>query len=551
MNIKFPSFLLLSVAIFLSSCHRNNTMDERLCLAEKILFTDPDSAYRVLDKIRPCELNDPADHAAWCLLYTHARYKTYRDFKSDSLLRIAKAYYKARKYPVQAGTVNYLYGCLAETKDDPERAMTWYKRADHILNKTKAYDLSGLVNYNIAFICTPDAHFETALCYLNKACEYFKKSGNKKYQAYVYRDIGNIMYKNEAPEDSVLHYLDIASKYATSSGDTINYLSIMALKGEVLFETSPVESKNMILQYLKHQPIDQHRYTAYLAYIYNELNQPDSARYYYMKSKNNLNTTTQRFLYNIAGISIEKHNNNFQKAFEHLQEAYCQRDTIFKESIRSHIYNIDKQFDYVQKVKENLMLKISNRNKIIYIFSLTTALLIIAIILYIMISYHRKKLLTKEFERQKLESNLNVLKEIHESKKLILLNKLQNRTQNTLYLKRLEMGLKDRNKIEEFRDKITKQSIISELDWEEYIHEADHFLDGKISQLAAKFTMLKENDIRIITLICLNLDITDCSTLLDTPKETLYHRRVLIKTRLGLDKKTDLDQWLIDYIKSA
>ena len=304
------------------SCHKGDTDNEHIRLAEEVLFEYPDSAYHLLEKISSNELNDPADYAAWCLLYTHAQYKTYRDFNSDSLLRIAKAYYNVQKFPVRAGTVFYLYGCLAEINKDPEKAMMWYKKADHILNKTKAYDLSGLVNYNIAFISTPDTHFETALSYLNKARHYFNKSGNKKYQAYVYRDIGNILYKTDAPTDSVLYYLNVASKYALNTRDSINHLAINAIKGEVLFNIHPVESKNMILQYLKRQPEEQHRYTAYLACIYSELNQPDSARYYYTRSKNNLNTTKQRFLFNITGIYIEKNNNNFPKAYDHLQEAY-------------------------------------------------------------------------------------------------------------------------------------------------------------------------------------------------------------------------------------
>ncbi|MEA4936301.1 MAG: hypothetical protein VB102_06630 [Paludibacter sp.] len=551
MNKNSYHLLVICLLTILFSCQKKYTRNECILQAEKILFQYPDSAYQILNNINIAELDNPADYAAWCLHLTHAQYKTYRNILSDSLLNYAKEYYCGSKFPVQEGTVYYLYGCLAELRKHPETAMKWYKEADYVLSETKAYDLSGLANYNMAFICTPDAHFESALFYLNKARGYFNKSGNKKYQAYVYRDIGNILYKNDAPTDSVLYYINMAIQYANLSDDSINYMAIRAIKGEILFSTNPVESKNMILQYLNYQPQEQYRYTAYLAYIYDELNQPDSARYFYNRSKNNLSTTKQRFLNNIAGMSVEKYNKNYQKAFEHLLNAYYQRDTLFQKSIQSQIHIIDKQFDYAQKEKENLVLKISNRNKIIYIFSLTTALLIIGIILFVMISLHRKKILIKDFEQQRLESNLKVLKETHENKKQLLLNKLHNRTQNTLYLKRLEMGLKDKNKIDEFKDKITKQSIISELDWKEYMNEADQFLDEKISMLAARYPLLKENDIRIVTLICLNFDITDCSTLLNTTKETLYHRRVLIKTRLGLDKKTDLDKWLTEYVKST
>lgn len=544
------NFLIFATLISATSCHHQYTKNEQILLAESILFENPDSAFSILNNINIKALKNKADYAAWCLYYTHAQYKTNKEV-SDSLLNIAENYYTNSKFPEQEGTVYYLYGCIAESNDEHEIAISWYKKADQKLKQTNAYHLSGLVNHNMSYIFSLNDHYKRALNRLQKARQYFDLSEKKKYQANVFRDIGRMFYLNGYPNDSVAFYMDRGAQLANEVGDSLNHLSILAMKGEMLHIDDPISSKNMILNYIRYEPKEQYRYNAFLAYIYCSLNQMDSALYYFNINKSDLNTTKLRFLNNVAGMAVEKYRKNYQKALDYSITALQEKDSLFKQNMETRIYTIDKEFDYTAKDKENLILKISNRNRIIWIFSLTIFVLVIVIIASSVIYMNRKSIMIKEHEHQQLESNLQILKETHEQKKQFLLNKLQNRTQNTLYLKKLEMGLKDEKKIEEFKDKITQQSIISEKDWMEFIQEADHFLDEKISHLAMKFPTLKENDMKIIILICLNYDITDCCTLLDTQKNTLYHRRVLIKERLNLEKSTDLNQWLMEYIKST
>ena len=115
---------------------------------------------------------------------------------------------------------------------------------------------------------------------------------------------------------------------------------------------------------------------------------------------------------------------------------------------------------------------------------------------------------------------------------------------NTIQLNRLKMGLSKQVKLDDFIKEITIQSTVSQDDWDFYIDEVDHIFDNIISVLSASNPQLTPSDIKVITLICLRMDISDCCNLLNMSKETMYHRRGIIKKRIGINNKVDLEEWI-------
>jgi hypothetical protein len=51
-------------------------------------------------------------------------------------------------------------------------------------------------------------------------------------------------------------------------------------------------------------------------------------------------------------------------------------------------------------------------------------------------------------------------------------------------------------------------------------------------------------DLKIIALICFEVDIADSTSLFGLSKHALYHRRNIIKNRLVFDMETDLEAWI-------
>ena len=65
-----------------------------------------------------------------------------------------------------------------------------------------------------------------------------------------------------------------------------------------------------------------------------------------------------------------------------------------------------------------------------------------------------------------------------------------------------------------------------------------------------KINNLTSSDLIVISLMCLEIDITDCCSLLDMEINTMYVRRKRIKKHIGLSKEDDLEGWVKENICS-
>ena len=104
-------------------------------------------------------------------------------------------------------------------------------------------------------------------------------------------------------------------------------------------------------------------------------------------------------------------------------------------------------------------------------------------------------------------------------------------------------------KKEDFLNEITLQSVISVKERQFYIDEVDNLFYKRIKRLQDKIIDLTSSDLIVISLICLDIDITDCCSLLDVELNTMYIRRKRIKKHIGLSKDDDLEDWINENIR--
>jgi len=88
-----------------------------------------------------------------------------------------------------------LYGCILSFRDENDKAILALKQAEEILGKTNENKLKGLVAYNIGHVCLQDELYNQSLNYFRKSLKYFRLCGNKKYAAYVYREISYMYFQ--------------------------------------------------------------------------------------------------------------------------------------------------------------------------------------------------------------------------------------------------------------------------------------------------------------------------------------------------------------------
>ena len=538
---------IFSVVLFVS-CKPSYTKNPTILKAEKQLYTNPDSAYQLLCSIKNPQQLPEADYAAWCLHYTHAGYKLYIDEKSDYRIRFASEYYQKNGPDKYAGTALYLQGCLAIIKNKNSIAMKYYKKAIDYLEHTNEYDITGLTHLNIGFIYIKNELYNEPIKYLNNAINHFEKTNNIKYIYYSYRLLAEISYKTKQPIKNTFRYLSFAQKLATAKKDQSFNDEIQSFKGKVLVDSNNVESKSYLLQSFQKIKNKNNTISAYLSYIYTKENNLDSAKYYYNFIKNYDSIVVTKFLYEAINLFISKSEKNYKSAFFHCEKAFDLREEMFKKENKELTLRMDKQYDYTKKERERSELEIANREKIILITILIVVLLIVLLIHFQIKNKH--KLMQNKLEHEQQTLKYQIEKQENENTQNILLLKanMLNRIDNTLKFKRLQTGLINKVKVDEFTNEITQQVIIPESELNLYMNNADKLFNNRISDLKKEFPEVTTNDLILISLICLGMNLNNCCVLLDMSLNTLYARRKRIRAHLCIEINVNLDQWLVSKI---
>jgi len=534
--------------LVLNFCGVRYTDNSKILEAERLLYSDPDSAYDILSSIKYPERMSRADYAAWCLHYTHAQYKCYKEIASDSLIRIALEYFNGSKVNKYSGTAYYLSGCISELHQDREKAMLAYENAINILKHTEEYNILGLSLFNKGYIYKQNEIYREAYDNFKNSLELFQKTENKRYMISAYLEISNMLLQLNAPFDSIMYYsnkaLDLANEIEHAS---LKY-QIISRQGELLSDVDYRTATNYLLAGYNNEPFLQKRNASFLAYTYSHMGMSDSAMYYLDISKSGILDTESEIFRYLAQAKIYDNESNYKKALHSMEKAYLKQDTVFRNKLQKQLYHIDKQFDLTEKEKENTKLIISNRNKVIAIEILIIGVLAILLILTLAVINHRKKQTAYRINQHKLEFELRNRQLELEKKKELLMSKLKQRIELTLQFHNLEQKRVRTSKSDDLLAMITDQIMLKESEWAYYIDEADSIFGNKLSVLQSKYSELTAHDMIVIVLICLEIGVPDSCNLLNTSKNTMYIRRKRIKKRLGIDSEADLSAWLYNYV---
>ena len=540
--------IILCISL-LHSCNRKYTSNPEILHAEKILNTFPDSSFVILSGIEHPEKMKDADYAAWCLNYTHALYKLHKEIKSDSIISISIRYYNQSYQKKYAGTSYYLLGNIYRLNKKNKDAMVAFKKAEILLSSTHEDRILGLVEYYMGLICMSDELYNHSLNYYRKSLEYSKKAGDKKTSAYTFRLISDTYNQLGYPKDTILYYSKLALKLSGQESDSINYYSILARQGELLYNSDYYLSKEYILNGYRHLHTNFPYYASFLAYVYMKLNKPDSAQYYLKISLADTSKTTNRITNYQVGALIAKNAGEYQKAYYLIEKAYVKRDSVYQKNISDQLYRIDKQYDLSEREKDNLELTIANQRKIIWISVLGVVVLLMALIILQILNWYRKNKFEQDKKLQAVEFENEASKRKNDQKREIIRLTLNNKIENTLRLNRLKKGMLQRDTKDAFLNEITFQSILTENVWKDYIDNVNKLVDNGITLLKEEYSDLSQLDQMVIALICLNVKLQDSCSLLSMEKQTMYKRRKTIKKRLDLDAETDLEEWLQERMK--
>lgn len=151
---------VLSLGIYQKRTHQINAS---LLQIEQLMYERPDSAWKILQHMPPILQLRKEEQALHALLFTQAQYKNYIPVKSDSLLRIAEAYYRTSNDSLhKAWTLFYLAQYYRDS-DEKEKALSYFQQANIASRNIENNQFKFLLNLHWAGLLTNEDAYEKGI----------------------------------------------------------------------------------------------------------------------------------------------------------------------------------------------------------------------------------------------------------------------------------------------------------------------------------------------------------------------------------------------------
>ncbi len=546
-------FVLLSIAFF--SCRENQVASEQMDRAETLLPVHPDSTYAILEGIAlPDKLNE-RQFARWCMLYSRAADKLFKDMLYTEQLNRALDWYKSHGTAEQEAWIGLYLGRSYMEDKLFIPATNAYSEALDLAKEKHLYNVAGYICSYMADLYTYTGQRSEERRKYEEAAAFFKKANNTRSYAFALRDIS----RTWVFEDSISLALDLmlkADSIVTETNDSIGIASIANGLGNIYEHLEKIDkAKFHFFRGLVYDTIDKAPTYLALSTLFYNYSQLDSARYYAKMADsptNNPYTPSDR-LY--LSYLIEKEANNIPEAFQYLEQCYDAKDILYDQQKQVDIIDAEKRHDSLTVIQQNQKLY-----SIIYLLS--GLILFVSLVSVLFYLYKDRKRLNKINKQQRLldekeqllvkmqkeirqneainanakqEENKQIREKMLQGKKEILILKCEKLQHSSLF-----QELKERP-----NNKKKYGQTLSEQDWEllkEQIDSACPNWQAAVQDIET----LKKAEIETCYLSFLNISIKSEAMLLGINPDSANKRRLRTRQALKLaNTKTGICEFII------
>lgn len=481
--------------------------------ADSLMAVLPQSALDTLQSLDSTALSRTGkrDRAAYTLLMTEARYKCWLPVDSDTSIFRAADFFR-RKGPEELyARALMMQGAVLQEREDPAAALEAFKKAEPLIAKEGDLEQLGLLHtrigslYQMTFVDRGPA-----INRYRKAVECFEKANAANRLSATYQTLARSLlgYSTQDALEYILEGITIAENendpFWTANGYELlawYYIYTDEYKKAVLTATGALYT-------IKDTPPSAQSQLATAAISgYIQSGEPDSAeillKYLELNDKADY-ASYYKIKYEIAALE-----QNWKVAFAYRDSAANLKQKIIEQGKALDLENLEKHYD-----TESSKLKAENRSKASAILFLSSALIIMALCLAIILYY------LKINKRQK-----NELKEI--SKMLLNLSDS------------LLTSYKGHKRPENFQEDI-KQFI------DEYFHGenirplieriSDILYPGFTEALRKKYPSLTDSDLIIISLNLCELSTKSIAIISGRSESALYTAKTRIAQKTGCGK---------------
>ena len=337
--------------LLLTGCKTANS--EQLAIAEKIMFSKPDSALKILQNIDTTTITTAKEQALYALLTTQAQDKNDINTTDHSLIEQAVNYYKDNQDKKRKMLSYYYMSRVLQNNGTYSEAIISLLKAENIALQMEDHFHLGLIYRAFFEIFYNIKNSVEALHYAELQHAEFKKTGKEIYINWALRDIAVAQIGAEQYENSLGVCHDIIEKELSRNNCDTNFINnIYKLQAISYFATKQyrkvIDTYNTILN----NNTDLMNVAEYrnLGLAYKRIGQIDSA-IHYMQIVNELDSTDQWLSY-----EIHKYLGNDKLALSALEieQEYANSiiDLVKTQNITTLI-NKQKEYDKVIQEKEH------------------------------------------------------------------------------------------------------------------------------------------------------------------------------------------------------
>lgn len=427
LNMKSLIILLLAViAFFLSSCNRknNSALLPELVQAESLMYSHPDSALQILERMEVPSPSNRYQNATWCLLMTQARDKNYLKHTSDSLINIAYDYFKKQDDPQRIALAANYKGVVNGELNNTEQAIQCYLEASKEVEKTVDYRLAHLIFTNLGHIYLYRSLSDYAMHALQKAYYYAKLSEDRGYISYSLSHIARV-YSIQPNWEKAIEYYKKAMVVAEKADEANAYSSALTELAGIYFYSKnyalALEYAKQALNIIKeerHLGVEQSELL--IGVIYRAIGEKDSAAYYLNKAVISDNIRTVRTAYQALYL-LSKDEKKYEKAIDYNDKLQIYSDSIQKSDRNREVVEMQEKYNQEKLLNEKHQLQIEKDYTVR--IGLILLVFLICVIAVLVLNYQRK-LLRKERTIQKNEEQIRLYTlRIHQNESLMSRNK--------------------------------------------------------------------------------------------------------------------------------
>lgn len=398
--------IILLFVISLSGCSSRPSYPQAMQQAGRCMELRPDSALFYLSLLEGEIEEEPLEvRMYYYLLNIEAKDKLYIPHTSDSLINIVVDFYARYGNREKLMKAYYYQGSVYRDMNDAPRALTAFLQAIETGEETSLFDWLAKTYDQIRKLCAYQGLHDESLGANRKSMECYLNQDEIGSKSFLVRNLVRA-YEAKKQTGSALHYYRKAYEFALGEGDSEKAHTILGELGCYYYELGNIEHAKEILLNVADKPRKMGNVLFRLSAIYKDLQQWDSAYYYFDEAMKFGDVRESCAAYrNLFSLEVER--GNYPKAVSHITNYLVLKDSVDLITQTEAVARISSLYNYQHTETENIRLKLNaeKQKAIIYRLVLVLILLVlIAMTTFFFLKQRRKVALEKE-------RKLNLIKE--------------------------------------------------------------------------------------------------------------------------------------------